>query len=150
MAPVYDHGANQLWNHYLVLSSSREVVRMHNCNLEYGFQGCRIRNSSGGYGIGAEAGSSGLLCSRCSTQHFITINAPPLRDSRVVASINNHPPYWICLLQVQTRLWLQTAYWAPPIDGGGIRTVLELLILHEIMSKIRYDLALPDISRPCD
>jgi len=36
------------------------------------------------------------------------------------------------------------------LDGGGIRGVSELLILHEIMSRIQHDLALPDLPRPCD
>lgn len=38
----------------------------------------------------------------------------------------------------------------PPGDGGGIRGVSELLILHEIMLRIQNDLGLSDLPRPCD
>ncbi|KAF2817462.1 FabD/lysophospholipase-like protein, partial [Mytilinidion resinicola] len=36
------------------------------------------------------------------------------------------------------------------LDGGGIRGVLELLILDEIMRRVRYDLNLAEMPRPCD
>ena len=36
------------------------------------------------------------------------------------------------------------------IDGGGIRGVSELLILHEIMKRIQYDLKLLYLPPPCD
>ena len=35
-------------------------------------------------------------------------------------------------------------------DGGGIRGVSELAILHEIMKRIQFDKALPELPRPCD
>jgi len=35
-------------------------------------------------------------------------------------------------------------------DGGGIRGVSELLILHEIMRRVQHDLKLPELPRPCD
>ena len=35
-------------------------------------------------------------------------------------------------------------------DGGGIRGVSELLILHEIMTRLQHDLKLNDVPRPCD
>jgi Patatin-like phospholipase len=37
-----------------------------------------------------------------------------------------------------------------PADGGGIRGVSELLILDEIMSRLKRDLDLPELPRPCD
>lgn len=35
-------------------------------------------------------------------------------------------------------------------DGGGIRGVSELVILHEIMKRVQFDLKLPDLPPPCD
>jgi hypothetical protein len=35
-------------------------------------------------------------------------------------------------------------------DGGGIRGVSELVILHEIMKRIQFDMNLTDLPRPCD
>jgi patatin-like phospholipase/acyl hydrolase len=35
-------------------------------------------------------------------------------------------------------------------DGGGIRGLSELLILREIMHRVRYDNDLTQIPRPCD
>lgn len=35
-------------------------------------------------------------------------------------------------------------------DGGGIRGLSELLILREIMKRIRHDDNLPDVPAPCD
>jgi len=36
------------------------------------------------------------------------------------------------------------------LDGGGIRGVSELLILDEIMSRLKHDLALTELPRPCE
>ncbi|MCJ1378657.1 hypothetical protein MMC17_001756 [Xylographa soralifera] len=36
------------------------------------------------------------------------------------------------------------------LDGGGIRGVSELLILHEIMSRLQFDLKLDKLPLPCD
>jgi hypothetical protein len=36
------------------------------------------------------------------------------------------------------------------IDGGGIRGLSELLILHEIMKRVQYDSGLPELPRPCE
>ncbi|KAF4546132.1 putative kinesin, partial [Lasiodiplodia theobromae] len=36
------------------------------------------------------------------------------------------------------------------LDGGGIRGLSELLILHEAMRRIQYDLGLEELPRPCD
>ena len=35
-------------------------------------------------------------------------------------------------------------------DGGGIRGLSELVILDEIMRRIKHDLGLVDLPRPCD
>jgi hypothetical protein len=35
-------------------------------------------------------------------------------------------------------------------DGGGIRGLSELLILHEIMKRIQFDQNLAELPRPCD
>lgn len=35
-------------------------------------------------------------------------------------------------------------------DGGGIRGVSELLILHEMMRRVQHDLKLAQLPRPCD
>ena len=37
-----------------------------------------------------------------------------------------------------------------PADGGGIRGVSELLMLDEIMSRIKHDLGLSEPPRPCE
>jgi hypothetical protein len=35
-------------------------------------------------------------------------------------------------------------------DGGGIRGVSELVILHEIMLRVKWDLELEELPLPCD
>jgi hypothetical protein len=50
------------------------------------------------------------------------------------------------LLPLSTRLLISEA----SADGGGIRGISELLILDEIMSRIKHDLQLAELPRPCD
>ncbi len=50
----------------------------------------------------------------------------------------------------QHRLYSDMTSNVPTLDGGGIRGLSELLILREIMHRVRHDSDLPETPRPCE
>lgn len=47
-------------------------------------------------------------------------------------------------------LWNRRVSHIGTTDGGGIRGISEAVILHEIMTRIQKELALPELPKPCD
>lgn len=69
------------------------------------------------------------------------MNEPPLNLLALGKYPQKNPFRYLALLSPNL---------ASSTDGGGIRGVSELVILHEIMTRLQHDLMLEHLPRPCD